>query len=171
PTVLMRKECYDRLGLYDNRFRQLPDYDMWIRVVKNYEINISEREIVNFRVLPGENASSPTPSNSVRSINELFLIAHEFFNNVSIERFRQGFSDLCLLPPTDALDLEVEKANVLTRGKGPIGEIFAVVGLRRLHELLNCPEYKASLARRGMDELWFHNLTSKIGTLTHGISL
>ena len=51
-------------------FRQLPDFEMWIRVAKNYEIKVLDVDLVDFRILPGENASSQTPANAVRTMNE-----------------------------------------------------------------------------------------------------
>src|SRR5262249_36485296 len=29
PTVLIRRSCFEEIGLYDNRFRQLPDFEIW----------------------------------------------------------------------------------------------------------------------------------------------
>lgn len=46
PTLLIRKSCYEALGMYNNRLRQLPDFDMWIRLLKRYDIFISDKELV-----------------------------------------------------------------------------------------------------------------------------
>ena len=49
--MLIRKACYDDVGLYSNRMRQLPDFDMWVKVVKKYDIHVSEHELINFRII------------------------------------------------------------------------------------------------------------------------
>src|SRR5690606_30502052 len=33
PSVLIRREAYEKVGLYNNFYRQLPDLDMWLRVL------------------------------------------------------------------------------------------------------------------------------------------
>ena len=91
PTVLIRRELYDKAGLYDNRLRQLPDLDMWIRVVKHADIFISSSDMIRFRILPGENTSSDIYSNRVRTLNEHFFVALDFFSGVSADLLRQGF--------------------------------------------------------------------------------
>ena len=82
PTILIRKSCYDTLGGYDNRLRQLPDFDMWVRLLKRYDIHISDKELIAFRHLPGENASSATPSNLRRILNESYFILAGFFDDI-----------------------------------------------------------------------------------------
>src|SRR3712207_3309219 len=37
PSILIRRAVYDKVGLYDERFRQLPDFDMWIRVCSLFD--------------------------------------------------------------------------------------------------------------------------------------
>jgi glycosyltransferase involved in cell wall biosynthesis len=82
PTLLMRREVYSRLGPYDNRLRQLPDFDMWVRLVKLSSFHIFPEEFIRFRILPGENASSDTGANAARLYNEHYFIARRFFDNV-----------------------------------------------------------------------------------------
>lgn len=60
PSVLIRAEIYRDVGLYDVRLAQLPDYDMWIRVLmRGYEIDVMATPLLRFRILGGgmQNAS------------------------------------------------------------------------------------------------------------------
>jgi glycosyltransferase involved in cell wall biosynthesis len=36
PVVLIKKECFDRVGLFDERLRNLVDWEMWLRISKRY---------------------------------------------------------------------------------------------------------------------------------------
>jgi len=36
PVVLVKKECFDRVGLFDERLRNLVDWEMWLRISKRY---------------------------------------------------------------------------------------------------------------------------------------
>lgn len=69
PPVMIRRNIYEAVGPYDNRMRQLPDFDMWIRAVKVADSFVSPRVMVRFRILPGENTSSDTPTNHIRTLN------------------------------------------------------------------------------------------------------
>ncbi len=72
PSALIRKQCYDEIGQYDERFAQLPDFDLWIRLCMKYEIYILPENLVNFRVHKYEaNASGNKPSTKIREALEL----------------------------------------------------------------------------------------------------
>jgi glycosyltransferase involved in cell wall biosynthesis len=59
PSLLIRRECYQALGLYDERLAQLPDMDFWIRLCGRYSIHILPERLVRFRILSGNaNTSS-----------------------------------------------------------------------------------------------------------------
>ncbi|RYX89130.1 MAG: glycosyltransferase [Comamonadaceae bacterium] len=137
PSVLIRRECYQKLGLYDNRLRQLPDFEMWVRVVKKYDLHILDAALVRFRVLPGENVSSPTAANLQRSNNELFFIFRSFFDGVSASLLRGGFGDLMLTPDADdEVDIDIEKAFLyFSPGLWNQG-IYQVIALDKLHSML-----------------------------------
>ena len=50
PSMLIRKEVYGDVGLYDERLANLPDFDMWVRVCLNHEIFILDEELIRFRI-------------------------------------------------------------------------------------------------------------------------
>jgi glycosyltransferase involved in cell wall biosynthesis/predicted SAM-dependent methyltransferase len=62
PTVMIRSEVFNKIGHYDERFRQLPDYDMWIRILQAKNIYVLPERLIRFRKLSNEmNESSPRP--------------------------------------------------------------------------------------------------------------
>lgn len=67
PTLMIRRECYERMGLYDPRFAALPDLHMWIRLLAAYPIHVMPERLIRFRHLPnGANASSLRVDNYLR---------------------------------------------------------------------------------------------------------
>jgi glycosyltransferase involved in cell wall biosynthesis len=67
PSVLIRKRCYERVGLYNAGLAQLPDLEMWVRVLSQFDIHILKEPLVGFRILDGNrNASAPRPEVVVR---------------------------------------------------------------------------------------------------------
>lgn len=157
PTMLIRKSCYDELGMYNSRLRQLPDLDMWIRLVKRYPIYISDRKLISFRILPGENASNPTATNSIRAINELYLIANTFFDDMNASQLIDGFGDLLKYKdiPTDE-HLDIEKTMLYFVYNQWLGKHYKMLGLLKLSRLLNSPVHHEILAKDyRIDDRWF----------------
>lgn len=172
PTMLIRKSCYDELGMYNNRLRQLPDFDMWVRLIKRYEIVISDRELINFRILPGENASSQTEVNTTRTINEHFLIANDFFDNVTREQLIDGFSELLVnkaLPGDE--HLEIEKKLLFFRENQWLAKSYKLVGLLHLFKLLGQKKYHdVMVGSYGLDDRWFQQQMGEIGILNRTVT-
>ncbi|MDF3038202.1 MAG: putative glycosyl transferase, family 2 [Thermomicrobiales bacterium] len=170
PTLLIRRSCVEALGPYDNRLRQVPDFDMWVRLAKRYAFVVSDRALVYFRILPGENASAPSPENLVRHSAEHFLIAERFFEGVDRDVLREGFGDLLVVPelPTD-IHCDIEQALLYFR-PGPyayLRPIYRVVGLRKLEALLGSPSLHDILCvDYGIDELAFQRLAGTVDTFT-----
>ena len=170
PTLLIRRSCLEKLGLYDNRLRQVADFDMWVRLIKRYAIFVSDRVLTNFRILPGENASTPSPENLIRHSAEHSLIAERFFDGVDCDLLREGFGDLLVVPavPTDA-HCDIERALLYFR-PGPyayLRPIYRVVGLRKLEALLGSPSHRDVLrVDYGIDDLAFQRLAGVVDTFT-----
>ncbi|WP_266169941.1 glycosyltransferase [Dyella subtropica] len=157
PTMLIRRRCYDEVGLYSNRLRQLPDFEMWIRLIKRYPIHIVEKDLIDFRILPGENASSDIGPNARRTINEHFLLAERFFDAATREQLIEGFSDVLHVPsiPSEA-HLRIEGVLQLMRPNQWLGAPYRMTGLSKLRELLDDDSLRAILASDyNIDDRWF----------------
>ncbi|UCE32096.1 MAG: glycosyltransferase [Burkholderiales bacterium] len=62
PTLMIRRSCYDAVGLYDARLAQVPDLDMWIRLVSRFEIHVLAERLTRFRIRAAAmNASGGRP--------------------------------------------------------------------------------------------------------------
>ncbi|MHB8156207.1 MAG: glycosyltransferase [Desulfocucumaceae bacterium] len=48
-TVMMKRECFDRAGLYDEGLRSAEDYDMWLRVAAHYLFGVVPEVLTAYR--------------------------------------------------------------------------------------------------------------------------
>ncbi len=68
PTIMIRRQCYQQVGLYDPLLMNLPDLDMWTRVCRRFEIHVLSEALTAFRVLKHDrNTSAPLPPNLARA--------------------------------------------------------------------------------------------------------
>lgn len=148
PSLMIRRHCYDDLGFYDNRLRQLPDFQMWLKLVKRYDFHILDDCLVNFRILNRElNTSSPTETNLVRHYNELYLITKEFFKDIPKELFRAAFLDLLVNRDFQSdIEYEIEQALLLLRPHERFGKIYNLIGYEKLFALLQDSRAKEIIA-------------------------
>lgn len=97
PSILIRRECYRNVGLYDPRFAQLPDFEFWIRLCQKYEIYIIEEELICFRVRDNEvNASGIRKDSITRSITELNQVLKAYLNIDILNNFNKIFPSIKL---------------------------------------------------------------------------
>jgi glycosyltransferase involved in cell wall biosynthesis len=161
PSVLIRREVYDNVGAYNNYYRQLPDLDMWLRLLQCYDILVMPDKLVKFRIHLN-NTSRPTQTTSNRSINEHRLILVDLMKNIGAENFYSafGFTDLTALPDKRALKFEI--ARYLLDHRGGFQKMFNQLGSEMMLEI---PQ--AELARRGVTAHDFHK---EVGRSTPWIS-
>ncbi|MCI1966658.1 MAG: glycosyltransferase [Oscillospiraceae bacterium] len=93
PSVLIRTEIYHELGAYNLAMRQLPDFDMWVRLIKHTPIYIFQEPLVQHRrfLHSGENTSTPKLTNSMRDVVESYYILSHYFDGVDDDLFAEAF--------------------------------------------------------------------------------
>jgi glycosyltransferase involved in cell wall biosynthesis len=160
PSVLIRRAFYEEHGLYDNRMRQLPDFERWITLVKHYPIAVlGDEDLVRFRLLPAEqNASSASRPNVVRGLHEHLVIDEGFFEGCSRELIVEAFIDLLRNPHVVEDDeLACELAFLWWDTPCPMQEINRVHALRLLRELMGRPDTaRLMVTRYGFNDLTLH---------------
>jgi len=50
PTLLIRKECFEKVGLFDNLLNGQEDWDMWIRIAKYYRFVLIKAPLAKRRI-------------------------------------------------------------------------------------------------------------------------
>jgi glycosyltransferase involved in cell wall biosynthesis len=133
PTALIRREVFERVGLYDPMLRQLPDFDMWIRICSKFEIRVLNQELTAFRVLPaGQNTSGWSQSSVRRTSWEDFRVLSRFLEideDVLRTAFRRHF-------PLDqigrGIPAQAMLAHLAIRQDAPFRQAFGLLVLEEL---------------------------------------
>lgn len=76
-TLLLKKEIFDRCGLFDIRLKSLEDWDMWLRVVqKGYKFSHTNQLLAHYR-----RHSNSMSINVNRMAENSFAVVEKFFND------------------------------------------------------------------------------------------
>jgi glycosyltransferase involved in cell wall biosynthesis len=88
PCSLVRRECYEEIGLLNPAFASIPDFDLWVRLCLRYEINILNRKLIRFRRMRGEtNASGDTTKSRIRNRYEYRQILNHYLKITNPDEF------------------------------------------------------------------------------------
>lgn len=49
-TLVLKKKCFEKVGLFDPEFKSASDFDMWIRVAEKFEFDYVLSALVNYNV-------------------------------------------------------------------------------------------------------------------------
>lgn len=169
PSILIQREFYDSGKLHNEALRQLPDFNLWIELIKKASFFILQDKLVRFRVLDnGKNTSADTPKNKVRNINELYIIYHNFFDNIPDDIFIEGFkkyfkSQFAL---QDKNLLKFEKIFLYFVPHGEISILCKLIGMKKLYDCFS-NERDVSLLKKyySFDFKSFHLITGDIDSL------
>ena len=52
-TAIVRRECFDKAGLFDRELSTAADWDMWRRVACHYDIDVVPAPLMRYRLRPG----------------------------------------------------------------------------------------------------------------------
>lgn len=74
--VMIKKECFDELGYFDENMMFGEDWDMWLRISQKYEFDYIEKSLVKIRRRKGS-----IQTNSKRAILDLIYFYHKLLSN------------------------------------------------------------------------------------------
>lgn len=94
PSVMIRRKMYNEFGFLDNRFYQLPDFDLWIKICMKYEIFVLERIVYKNRIRGNSNASGINVYSYQRNCLEFAKILHHYTSINNIDDLYNIFPDL-----------------------------------------------------------------------------
>lgn len=57
-SVLVKKECFEKVGLFDENLKSCEDWDMWIRIAKYYQFIFLETPLIKYVIHPGQKSEN-----------------------------------------------------------------------------------------------------------------
>lgn len=127
PTVMARREIYSRVGLFDSRFANLPDLDMWVRLVFTHKIHVAPDALIAMRMLDNHrNMSAPRPESVRRHASEYYQIL-KHYRRLPAELFERVFAaELTAHPEWSSLPRSLQLAKIALGVGHPPHRLFAV---------------------------------------------
>lgn len=146
PSVLIRRRCYDQVGLYDPRLAQVPDLDLWIRLAMRHDLHVLAEPLLRFRIRDAQrNASAARPEVVIRDAWERRHVLDRFLS-ISAQDFAAAF-------PEYAGRTEPPPVLLARRALGQALPFYQQFGLDTLYRQLAAdgsgPEYAAFLKLTG----------------------
>ncbi len=89
-SILLRRECFKKCGLFDESMPANSDYDMWIRISKKFSFKIIKDALANYYI--HENRLTLNYEKKIRGIEILFEKYEDFFKNDPKEYSKQYLS-------------------------------------------------------------------------------
>ena len=101
PTPLVKRECFDRAGLFDRDFSTSEDWDMWLRIAQHYKFDFVRDLVAKYYVSPSQTTNDASTvvqgylkfmakhdslisgnpailAHHFKAIGEMYLIHHEY---------------------------------------------------------------------------------------------
>lgn len=139
-SVLMKTSLMIETGEFNVSYRQLHDFEYWIRIAKNHIMAVIPEKLVRMRRYENEtNNSNTSEINTTRSYNEYVDIRRHFFDNMSDELLKKTFGKYFRNRNAESADeLECEKAFLLCKPLGQ-NDIISNVGVEYFLDLFRIP--------------------------------
>lgn len=129
-SVLMTTKIMVEIGDFNIAYRQLHDFDYWIRIAKKYPMAVIPKKLARIRRYESEtNNSNISEKNTTRTYNEYVDIRRHFFDEMSDEVLKKTFGKYFKNGNAESREeLECEKAFLLCSPLGQ-GKAISNVGI------------------------------------------
>lgn len=117
PSVCIRKFVFDTVGIFRYQYRQLQDYEYWLRLLQISNIYIYPEKLVKYRIHTdgtNKNISAPTDEVLARDLTERKYMLWSIMENMEEAFFLETFkAELVYQPDAEGYCLECEKFLVM----------------------------------------------------------
>jgi hypothetical protein len=56
PSIVVKREVYENIGMFDNRLSWCEDWEMWTRIGKNYSVGFIDKVLAEYRMHSNSNS-------------------------------------------------------------------------------------------------------------------
>lgn len=138
PSAVIRRSILEEIGGFNLFYCQLADFDLWIRIVTGYEIEVLPEPLIYFRwdVQNKDQISSSTERKLIRTFNEQMQIRRQMIERLTDEQMVEFFGERFQNPRSRThLEIEFEKAFLLMDSICDVPQL-KVLGMEKLEEVL-----------------------------------
>ena len=82
PSVVVRRDCLDKVGLFDETLTTCEDYDLWLRITEKWSVHFLNEPLVNYR----RSANSLQSNEERQLVNWLRVKENAFHRNRDIQQ-------------------------------------------------------------------------------------
>lgn len=94
PSVMIRREVYEKFSCQDKRMVSLSDFDLWVKLSLEYKLWVLDQKLTMFRVRAGgANLSANNPGNQRRQMFEFKQILDHYLEIHDPERLKYIFPE------------------------------------------------------------------------------
>lgn len=137
PSVMIRKEIFQDIGLYDSRLCQIPDYLEWVKLCFKHDVYILPDKLIKFRTRANNMNTSSSKRKGVldRIYFEYQYLLEEYYNNINdydlLEKIFPHINDLSFYIKDNKLikfylALAIFYSKVYTDDFGSVRKVFAL---------------------------------------------
>lgn len=148
-SMVVRKSVLQKVGFYSYGLKQLQDYDLFVRILKQCNVYVIPEKLVNYRWFMGKtkNTSADNVETTNRTNYEYYLICRNFFIEMTIDVFLNGFEQFFIQKKASDINCKCEQIFIY-KNHFLNKEIGYAVSMELMFCLLNDVQYRKILAEQ-----------------------
>lgn len=93
PSIMARKECYQRLGTFqiNERYKSAGDYEMWLRIANSYQVYIINEQLIHYRIHSGQGSETEIRQNI--EILDIIIVMSDYIQKSSDPKLLRKYSN------------------------------------------------------------------------------
>ena len=145
PSALIKMECFEKVGRFDESLKTAQDYDMWMRILKYYDLRLIKKPLLKYR-WHGENLTyQATPETELERAKVLLkayegLAIKDIFPSLRQKRERMAYCQAY-----DRLASYVEKSGIPSLI--PISQVYRDQGKSLLESQADLSDFQVEESR------------------------